>query len=306
MEKKKKTIFFLIIVFIGIINLANKGRCSPYIIVWYFNTDKETYYYDEEIYINASWDLNYEVGQTSFIQIKILDNAWDLLWNSSLYSQKGSHLEGEWYINIEDLDLPFNNTSIDLIVAFYYYLNTGVITDGYAEVRYIQAIKRNISCELIDFKQNINYGDLLQFKARFYSSDDNINLTNHIINVKIVSNEGIHYTNNFTTNSSGMIEIIISNFENITIGIYNLIFEIYSDKFYTDSTFEYQLIIGSIRNDESGIESNNSETQENTTINFIPIIFSILSISVLGFLIFYHNNIKKAKQKDLADLTIKY
>jgi len=305
-EKKKRTIFIVIIVLIGIFNLVRNGKCNTYAYVWYFNIDKDTYYNDEEICINASWDLDYDGGVSSYIQIKIFDENWETLWNSSKYDQKGTHLEGEWYVKILDLPLPFNNTSNDLIIVFYYYLNTGSVFVDFMEIRYIQAIKRNVSCELIDFKRNINYGDILQFKARFYCSENNSNLANHLITVKIVSNKGIHYTNNFTTNSSGIIEIIIPTFENITIGRYNIKFEVIGTKFYDDSTFEYQLYVGSILYKEPSIDGTNSKDQDNLYSNILPIIFSILSISLLAFIIIYHSNIKKAKQKDLADLTFKF
>ena len=306
MEKKKRTIFIVIIVLIGIFNLVRNGKCNTYFYVWYFNTDKDTYYNDEEICINASWDLDYDGGVSSYIQIKIFDENWELLWNSSQYDQKGTNLEGEWYVKISDLPLPFNNTSNSLIITFYYYLNTGSVFADNVEIRYIQAIKRNVSCELIDFKRNINYGDILQFKARFYCSENNSNLANHLISVKIVSNKVIHYTNNFTTNSSGIIEIIIPTFENITIGIYNIKFEVIGNKFYDDSTFEYQLYVGSILYKEASIDGTNSKDQDNLYSNILPIIFSILSISLLAFIIIYHSNLKKTKQKDLADLTFKF
>jgi len=305
-EKKKTTLFFLIIVVIGIFNLADKGKCLTYVYVWYFNSDKDIYYNDEEICINASWDLDYGAGESSYIQIKIFDENWDLLWNSYQYNQTGTHLQGEWYVKIAELALPFNNTSNDLILVFYYYINTGSVFEDHIEERYIQAIKRNVSCELIDFNQNLNYGDILQFKARFYSLENNSDLINHLINVKVVSNNVIHYIKNFTTNSFGIIEVLIATAENITFGVYNLIIEVAGNIYYKKSTFEYQILIDSNLDKDSGINDSQSKEQDKDHLNILPFIFSILSISILAFLIFYHSNIKRTKQKDLADLTFKY
>jgi len=305
-EKKKRTIFILIIVLIGIFNLVKNGKCINYTYVWYFNVDKTTYYNDEFIYVNTSYDLDYDPEETSYIQLQIRDpdKDWNILWNSSKYHEKGVQIFKEWYIQITDIQLPFNNTFNNFAIVFYYYLTPHY--EDFKEIRYVSAIKRNITCELIDFKQNINYGDILQFKARFYCSENNSNLANHLIIVKIVSNNVIHYNNNFTTNSSGKIEIIIPTFENITIGRYNIKFEVIGTKFYDDSTFEYQLYVGSILYKESSIDGTNSKDQDNLYSNILPIIFSILSISLLAFIIIYHSNIKNAKQKDLADLTFKF
>ena len=305
MEKKKITVYVLFIVLIGIFNLAKNGK-AYYVYVWYFNTDKDTYYNDEEIQINASWDLDYDPGgEVSFIQIKIYDKFGNLLWNSSEYDEIGTNLEEVWYVKIQDLNLPFNNTINVISIRFYYYFNKGYDFEDYIETLEIQAIKRNISCELIDYSPYIEYGDVLQFKARFYSSENNSNLAFHLIAVKIVSNNVIHYTKNFTTNSSGIIELTIPTFENIMIGRYNLKFDLMGDKFYNKSTFEYQLsIVSKLYN--SNLEDSDSEDKDNIHPNMLPFIFSILSISLLAFLIIYHNNSKKTKKQDLVDLTFKF
>lgn len=306
MKKKKITVFILTFVLIGIFHLVKNGMAYD-VYVWYFNTDKDTYYNDEEIHINASWDLDYDPGnEESYIQIKIYDKFDNFLWNSAKYEQIGTHLTGEWNVRIQDLNLPFNNTMNKLFIRFYYYLFSGFTYVDFLETLEVQAAKRNVSCELIDFKPNIEYGDVLQFKARFYSSENNSNLANHLISVSILSDNIIRYTNNFTTNSSGMIEIIIPTSENITIGRYNLKFEIMGDTFYEKSSFEYQLSVVSKLENESSLESTDSKEKDNIYSNILPFIFSILSISLLALLIIYHSNFKKTKQKDLADLTFRF
>ena len=110
MEKKKIIILIVIVVLIGIINLAHRGKAYDYYLQ-YFSVDKDLYYNDETIHINASWNLDYTPpAETSYIYIKIF-NATETLWTSEFHSEVGENLTGNWDISIKDLNLASNLTS---------------------------------------------------------------------------------------------------------------------------------------------------------------------------------------------------
>ena len=172
----------------------------------------------------------------------------------------------------------------------------------------IKTRKRNTSCELIGFPSNIIFGEPLQVKAVFYdvSTENTTYLANHLISFKIFSNGIITYRNNFTTNSSGMIEIIIPSI-NLTKGINILVFEIKSDKFYNNLNYEEKIRI--IVNSEIQYEEISKETdaKDNNLLQLSVFSFiSVLSISILILALIYYNNIKKARQQYLGEITIKY
>ena len=98
MEKKKIIILIVIVVLIGIINLAHRGKAYDYYLQ-YFSVDKDLYYNDETIHINASWNLDYTPpAETSYIYIKIF-NATETLWTSEFHSEIGENLTGNWDID---------------------------------------------------------------------------------------------------------------------------------------------------------------------------------------------------------------
>jgi len=295
-ERKKYILFILLISVIGIFNLAKNGR-AYYTYIWYFNTNDDTYYNDETIHINASWDLDYNPSfEVSYIRIMIYDKSDKLLWNSSLYEQIGTHLEGEWNIRIQDLDLPFNNTSNTLSIRFFYYFySLNSIVEYFIETIEIQAVKRNITCELIDFQPNLNYEEILHFKARFYLLENNSNLVNHIVTVKIISENKIRYIKNFTTNASGIIEISISSFENFTIGKNSLIFELRGNIFFDNAIFEYEFSFGTQQEDESDSKESQSEIKNENTMVYISLI-SMLSISFLVLISMKYSILKNQKK----------
>jgi len=293
MNHKKIIAFSLVLFLIGIsfLNLAKNGKCNTYTYVWYFNVDKTTYYNDELIYVNASWDLDYNDGEMSYVQLKIFDENWDLLWNSSIYDQKGFHLEGEWYVKITDLPLPFNNTSNWLIVVFYYYLNTGSVFTDFVEIRYANTIKRNITCELTDFTPSFIYGDIFDFTAKFFYSENDSVLSNYMINVKIKSNSIITFNKNFTTDPSGLIYVSIPN-DNLTIGKNTLLFDVMENIFHYNSSQEYQLSINIPTESSNSNEKNSKNNDLSVLINSIISLVSILSVLFLFFLYAY---LKKKK-----------
>jgi len=141
----------------------------------------------------------------------------------------------------------------------------------------------------------MNYGEILQFKARFYSLKNNTNLINYIITVKIVSKSKTLYIKNFTTNSSGIIEVLIPPFENLTIGTNYLMFEIKGNNFFESSTFEYELFIETQLEEESDSKDSQSEIKNENSFVMISLI-SMLSISFLALFSIKYIIIKKPKE----------
>ena len=122
---KKKSIFIIgIIVSIGFFyypSIAKGYICE----VNLFDTDKDTYYVDESIIINAEWNLEPNASYDEyFIQIQIYNASYKLLWNSSEYHQTGFNSD-VWIVDIRDLDLTLKNNTNSLYVIFYYYFSQG-------------------------------------------------------------------------------------------------------------------------------------------------------------------------------------
>ena len=301
--KKKISIIIFIFILIQIFNLAYFAK-GFYCYLFFFKTDKQIYYNNENIKINASWELDYNPGnEISYIQIHIYDIFNNLLWNSSKY-EGISIFQENWTINIKNLNISFIDYSNLLYIKFYYYffrISDMFTVSGFIDTIEIKTIKRNISCQLIGFTDHLKYGELLCFNARFYnkSLENNSNLINQIVLFKVISNDSILYKNNFTTNLFGMIKINISTFIHLKIGRNFLIFNITDKKFYKDSEFEYELIV------EEFMELSNSEIENSLRLNVISF-FSVLCILIGLFSLIFYNNYKNLKQRNLAEITIKY
>ena len=308
MEKKKIILFIAIVVLIGCVNLAKNAQAFS-INVHYFNCNKEIYYSDEIIYINASWDLDYNQNPTnpedSFIQIRIFNASESILWQSAFYNDTGTFLTGEWNINIKDLSLPSNFSQYFLSIRFSWFFEELGLIDQ--EIREVYVIKRNITCELLDFSPNMNYEEKLHLKAKFYFLENNTNLVNYLIMVKFLHVDLILYEKNYTTDSFGIIQINLSISENLKVGNVILLLKIIGNKFFYDSEYEFQLSIYLNDNAHGGSRSSDLEDDNyGDYINMISFILTIISISLIAFLLIYHNNFRKQNRQNLTDLTFKY
>ena len=305
---KKKSIFIIgIIVSIGFFyypSIAKGYTCE----VNLFDTDKDTYYVDESIIINAEWNLEPNASYDEyFIQIQIYNASYKLLWNSSEYHQTGFNSD-VWIVDIRDLDLTLKNNTNSLYVIFNYYISQGGKPENlFLETIEIFTIKRNISCELISFKDYLNFGEVLHFQARFYNTSLNNNsfLTNHIISLKIISNNFVFYKKNYTTNSSGTIEIFVSSYSNLTIGLNLISFTALSNQFFKESYFEFELLIQSPTFEDP--KSKNPKKIENSLqLELISLISIISLLVVISLLIYYNNTKRRVRHKNLAEITFKY
>ena len=242
MNKRKKIIILL---YIAISTLALTSNLKAYYYnLIFLETDKDKYYFDEFIEINASWELYYDINQeVSYIQIQISDNSDAILWNSSKYYDMGIN-EKNWTIEIQNLNYSFTNYSNTLFVNAYNYfkdLNLGNQQLTLLKSVAVNIYKRNVSCEIIGFKNCIKYGENLAFTAKFFCVENNSGLSNQLVEFKIMSKENIIYREDYVTNKSGIIILCISSIDQLGLGENSLIFNISNNKFFKDSYFEYKL-----------------------------------------------------------------
>ena len=297
-------------IFTGIFSLINGVRGDHSCQLFFLETDKEIYYNDEIIKINASWSLAYDVGDISYVQLQIFNETNDLIWRSPQYSESGL-IENIWIVTIKDLNTSFNSDYNLFYIKIYYYLQPPFSDPEeffLPTIVQIKTTKRNVSCQLICVPSQIKYGEVLRVRAVFYdiSQGNESYLTNYLIAFAIISNGIITFDSNFTTNSSGMIEIEIHP-TNLTKGKNFLIFEITGNQFYNNLIFENMIVItvDSEIQDEKFSEEQVSQEDNLLQLSIVSFI-TVLSISFLILGLICYNNIKKSKKQDLVDITFRY
>ena len=145
--KKMQLLFIFLLFPMMLLNLIKFADCFDYNLM-FFNSDKLTYYNNENIEINASWYLNYdEENEYAYIQIQIFNSINILIWNSSTCNTKGVN-EKNWSLNITDLCLDFNNYSNLIYIKFLCFYtnfdsgdNVGIILGTIK----IELLKREVS-----------------------------------------------------------------------------------------------------------------------------------------------------------------
>jgi len=227
--------------------LITKSAKSFSYDVFIFTSDKEIYYNNENININASWELIYDLGhEISYFQVQIFDIFDNILWNSSEHHEIG-YSEKNWTINIEYLNISFLNYTNTLFIKLYHFYidqnGAGGPVDAFRGIVIVNVLKRNVMCQLIGFKNILKYGDYNFFTAKFYSTDNGSYLVNETFHFEIISNKKIFYQNNFTTNESGEISFNISTISHLNLGENNLIFNIRNDVIYNNATFSYEIFV---------------------------------------------------------------
>lgn len=240
---KRKKIIILIYIAISTLALTNNLKAYYYDLI-FLETDKDQYYFDEFIEINASWELYYDINQEiSYIHIQISDDSDAILWNSSKYYEMGIN-EKNWTIEIQNLDYSFTNYSNTLFINAYNYfkdLNLGNQQFTLLKSVAVNIYKRNVSCEIIGFKNCIKYGENLAFTAKFFCVENNSGLSNQSVEFKIISKENLIYREDYVTNKSGIIMLYISSIDQLELGENSLIFNISNNKFFIESHFKYKL-----------------------------------------------------------------
>ena len=240
---------FLSLIFLVIIFLTNSVEgfsCNNTSLV----TDKDTYFTHEKIKINASWELYYDSDfEISYIRIQIIDIFDELLWNSAKYTSTGI-IERNWTVNIQALNITYSNFSDVLFIKIYnYYENTeipGENVNSIKETLTVNLIKKNITCQLSGFKNNLILGDSNSFSAHFSSTETGISLINETFRLLTTFNEEILFQTNLTTNESGEVGFNISTISHLNLGRNEVKFSMKNNVLYNDTTFTYEIYVNKI------------------------------------------------------------
>ena len=119
------------------------------------------------------------------------------------------------------------------------------IISNLLETIQVKIIKRIPSCQLIGFKDRINYGESLSFQARFFDNliENNTLLNNQLIIFLVRSNNSIIFQSNFTTNDLGIINVSISSIDHLSLGVNNLVLKLGNNNVFNDSIFQYEFFV---------------------------------------------------------------
>lgn len=227
---------------LSIVSLVSSFYCN----LNYLNTEKTLYFIDEDIKINASWELDYNVfSEIAYIQIQIFNNSDVKIWNSSEYTEIG-FFEEIWTLKIQDLNIDFNNYTNILYIKlyfFYFHIDTTNTVSTFLETVKVKIIKRTPLCQLIGYKDHLKYGECLNITANFYenSSGNENYLINYTIDFMIYFNDLLRQQYSYTTNSSGIIDLCLSTITDLTLGQNYIIFSIMDDRIYNDTKYIYEV-----------------------------------------------------------------
>ncbi|MFX1365169.1 MAG: hypothetical protein ACFFCE_18090 [Promethearchaeota archaeon] len=211
-------------------------------------TNKTLYFIDENIKINASWELDYNpVNELAYIQVQIFNNSDFKIWNSSEYAEIGL-FEKNWTLEIQNLNINFANYTNTLYIKlyfFYFHIDTTNTVSTFLETIKVRILKKEPLCQLVGFRDHLKYGECVNFIAKFYEDVlvDNSNLINHTIDFMISFNDIIRHEYSYITNSSGMIGLSLSSITDLKLGQNYLIFSIRENRIYNDTKFIYGLFV---------------------------------------------------------------
>ena len=247
MRKKNNVVLFLFFL-LGIILIPKSVlgfSCNNTLLV----TDKNTYNYNENIYLNGSWELYYNSGfEVSYVQIQMTNIFDKILWNSSNYYVIGIS-QKNWTINIQFLNLTLANYSCKIYLKMFNYyknFNTNEVVATYREIIAINITKREVDCELTNFKSDLIYGESNLFNAQFYSENTSFYLENETLQCLIRNNDDVIYQTDFTTDKEGMLSFNISTVKHLGLGRNNVSFIIKNNSHYWDTTFSYDVYVKKI------------------------------------------------------------
>ena len=242
---KKISLIILILLFLAqLIIIIPNIIAVLQINILNFNTDKNEYFTDENIIIEASWDLNYNpIEEWAYVQIQLYNNLDQILWCSEQNDSMGI-INKTWDINIIDLNFNFSENSINFSVIFYLFHIVGeeIIFSGPIAIKSIQISKKLISCSLFNYTEKINYGESISFQALFYNITknetyypDNLSITLELYK----ANKSIFSQNYNTVN--GSINITISTSTFLIVGQIELKLIASENFFYFGNIFSYDL-----------------------------------------------------------------
>jgi len=243
--RKKNNVVLFLFLLLGIIIIPKSVlgfSCNNTLLV----TDKNTYNFNENIYLNGFWELYYNSGfEVSYVQIQMTNIYDKILWNSSNYYVIGIS-QKNWTINIQFLNLTLANYSCKIYLKMFNYyknFNTNEVVATYREIITINITKREVDCELTNFKSDLIYGESNLFNAQFYSENTSFYLENETLQCLIRNNDDVIYQTDFTTDKEGMLSFNISTVKHLGLGRNNVSFIIKNNSHYWDTTFSYEVYV---------------------------------------------------------------
>ena len=294
MKHKKKLSLVILIFFIVQQNTITYCAAFP-CNLFYMNSDRQVYYYDDMIFINASWELDYDTEtQISYVKIQVFNSQNANIWESPQYDEIGIY-EGNWTIDIELLNLSLSNSTsflyIKLLLYFYDFYYTDYIYD-YLKIIQIQLTKKEICYQISGFNDHLNKADNLDFYIQFYYEYlENITyIVNQTVSFELIKNDITLYNQFFISNEEGIIHISLNNITEISFGS-NKIKILIENPLFDTLTLEFELFI------------DNTDLNNEIDILFFVIIVPGIIIGI-GISILFYKSYKKARQKSLTELTI--
>ncbi len=212
-----------------------------------FTTDKNIYYIDEEMELNAIWEINYKIlEEISYIQVQIFNNSENLIYNTSEYHDRG-FMNNTWIIAFQNLNLILFNNSANISIRFFFYWFNPIIfqiSEEFLGIVDVKIIKKPIICNLIEFHNRIDFGESLNLKAQFFDeTNHSILLKNQEVIFKSISNKAVIFSKNFTTNDLGIISINLSTIEHLELFQNYILFSIKNNENYNDTDFLFEIYV---------------------------------------------------------------
>ncbi|MBN1214512.1 MAG: hypothetical protein JXA99_03625 [Candidatus Lokiarchaeota archaeon] len=244
--KKKKTVLMFICIFASFTNFINLNNAEGYFYPYTLTTNKDHYFMDEFIEINASWFLTYEQEtEICYFQIRIFDLQNTLIWNSSKYHEISS-IENNYVIHhlnnisIKDFNLSFKNISTSIIITlFYHYLQyvPPIEITEYCLNKTIEIQKKELICELEGLRNEIFYSEQLDLQISFFDFENKTFLSNYNCRVEINKSNTFFFRKKYIVNNSIFTQSIISTIDNMSIGLNILNITILGFNIYQKKSF---------------------------------------------------------------------
>ncbi|MBD3343265.1 MAG: hypothetical protein GF353_29480 [Candidatus Lokiarchaeota archaeon] len=296
---------------LGLLKRIPTGLAYPYYELNYFNTDKDIYFNDQTINITASWELFYdEMVEIAAVKVEILNITNNVVWGTPWYPEKGLK-EMNWIVLIQDLQSSFKNSTNYFYIKLYYYYETlpsGGLQKFIAD-KTIKTVKRNITCELFNFKQYVTSEEIIKLNAYFSYYNDTFdcyeNLSSFVIVFDLCRGDGIIFSESFTTDLNGGLKINLTDNVELNTGVYKLKFS-FQNNFFFDNTnlTTYYLFVNS--NEFFGLSESQDNSNVKENIKEFPIISSVVVIAIIALGLISLSTIKKKNERNIANISFRY
>ncbi|MFO8019350.1 MAG: hypothetical protein R6U96_11995 [Promethearchaeia archaeon] len=303
---RKKEYIALCFVFLVIFLKFNSNVNGLLLIDSSLTTDRDMYYLDETMKINASWNLRAEENEDCYFQIEINNSQDDILWRSTRYYEEG-FIQKKCEVKVSDLNYTeFVNTdhvSINLIC--YESKGGGPFSSILVETKPIQLLK-NISLLTTDknryylnetMKINASWNLRAEENEDCYFQIEINNSQDDILWRSIRYYEEGFIQKECKVKVSGLNYTEFVNTDNISV---NLILHEWIEANHITTLFKSQSI--QLRKKNVPIQKTPTEIRKFNSLSFFSILILIFSLFI--YLIF--KNRKNPNEEDLLNITFRY